>query len=493
MTSRTTRRVRLLGGIVAPLVAVAGISLTILGSNPAQAATGLAAAAEAQGRYFGVAYATAHAGDSTYSGIAGSQFDMVTPENEMKWDTTEPSQGSFNYGPGDQVVSFATSHNQRVRGHNLVWHSQLPGWVSGLSGTAAKTAMENHITNEVTHYKGKIYAWDVVNEPFNDDGSYRTDVFYNAFGGGVQYIADALRTAHAADPNAKLYVNDYNIEGTGAKADAMYSLAQQLLQQGAPLNGIGFETHLAVQYGFPTQMQQNMARFANLGLDVAITELDVRMTLPETSAQDATQSTYYTNVINACKAISRCVGWTVWGVSDNYSWVPSTFSGQGAPLLWNTNEQQKPLYTTVLNALGGSSTPPPSSPPPTSTRPSTPPPSSPPPSSPPPTSQSPTGPPPAGGCTATYSTVNQWPGGFQANVTVTNGSAARSSWQVSWTFANGQTITQLWNGTLSQSGSSVTVRNVSYNGTLGAGATTSFGFTGSWNGSNTAPTNVSCQ
>jgi endo-1,4-beta-xylanase len=488
MTSRTTRRARLLGGIAVPLVAVAGISFTILGNNPAQAATGLAAAAEAQGRYFGVAYATAHAGDSTYSNIAGSQFDMVTPENEMKWDTTEPSQGNFNYGPGDQVVSFATAHNQRVRGHNLVWHQQIPGWVTGLSGSAAKTAMENHITNEVTHFKGKIYAWDVVNEPFNDDGSYRTDVFYNAFGGGVQYIADALRTAHAADPNAKLYINDYNIEGTGAKADAMYSLAQQLLQQGAPLNGIGFETHLAVQYGFPNQMQQNMARFANLGLDVAVTELDVRMTLPETAAQDSTQATYYTNVINACKAVSRCVGWSVWGVSDNYSWVPSTFSGQGAPLLWDSNEQQKPLYTTVLNALGGGSTPPPTSPPPTSTRPSTPPPSSP-----PPTSQPPTSPPPAGGCTAAYSVVNQWPGGFQANVTVTNGSAARSSWQVSWTFPSGQTITQLWNGTVSQSGSSVTVRNMSYNGTLGAGASTSFGFTGSWNGSNAVPTNVSCQ
>jgi endo-1,4-beta-xylanase len=493
MTSRGTRRARLLCGVVTPLVAIAGISITILGSQPAQAATGLAAAAEAQGRYFGVAYATAHAGDATYSNIAGSQFDMVTPENEMKWDTTEPSAGNFNFGPGDQVVNFATSHNERVRGHNLVWHSQLPGWVSSLSGTAAKTAMENHITNEATHYRGKIYAWDVVNEPFNDDGSYRQDVFYTAFGGGAQYIADALRTARAADPNAKLYINDYNIEGTGAKADAMFTLAQQLLQMGAPLDGIGFETHLAVQYGFPGQMQQNMARFANLGLDVAITELDVRMTLPETAAQDSTQSTYYTNVINACKATSRCVGWTVWGVSDNYSWVPSTFSGQGAPLLWNTNEQQKSLYTTVLNSLGGTSSPPPTTTRPTTAPPTTAPPTTTPPTTAPPTTTPPTTAPPAGGCTASWAVVNQWPGGFQVTVTVTNGSAARSSWQVSWTFPNGQTISQLWSGTVSQSGSGVTVRNASYNGSLGAGAATTFGFTGTWNGTNSAPANVTCQ
>src|SRR5690242_19289846 len=149
MTRRVPRRL-VFAAVSAALAA--GGALTLWGMPPAQAATGLAAAAEGQGRYFGVAYATAHAGDATYAGIAGSQFDMVTPENEMKWDTTEPSQGSFNFSPGDQVVSFATAHNQRVRGHNLVWHSQLPGWVSALSGTAAQSAMNNHITTEATHF-----------------------------------------------------------------------------------------------------------------------------------------------------------------------------------------------------------------------------------------------------------------------------------------------------------------------------------------------------
>ena len=166
---------------------------------------------------------------------------MVTPGNEMKWDTTEPSNGSYNFGPGDQIVSWAQSHNDRVRGHNLVWHSQLPGWVNSLPPNQVQGAMEAHITTEATHYKGKVYSWDVVNEPFNEDGSLRQDAFYNAM--GIGYIADAIRTAHAADPNAKLYLNDYNIEGQNAKSNGMYNLAKSLLAQGVPLNGIGLESH----------------------------------------------------------------------------------------------------------------------------------------------------------------------------------------------------------------------------------------------------------
>jgi endo-1,4-beta-xylanase len=484
MTRPHPRRLRLLTGVLAPVVALAGFGLALLViPTAAQAATGLAAAAEAQGRYFGAAYATAHAGDSSYTNLAGTQFDMITPENEMKWDTVEASRGSFNYGPGDQVVSFAQSHSQRVRGHNLVWHSQLPGWVSSLPTNQVQAAMENHITNEATHYRGKIYAWDVVNEPFDDSGNLRTDIFFQAMGSG--YIADALRTARAADPGAKLYLNDYNIEGSGAKADAMFNLASSLKSQGVPLDGIGFETHLGIQFGFPSGMQANLQRFANLGLDVAITELDVRMVLPEDSTKDATQNTFYTNVVRACLGVSRCVGLTTWGVTDNYSWVPSTFSGQGAALLYNGSYQPKAAYNAVITALGGPATsPPPSSPP------ASPPPSSPPP---PPPSSPPASPPPAGGCSASYANVNQWPGGFQATVTVQNGSSARTSWTVTWTFPSGQSISQLWNGTVTQSGSAVTVHNVSYNGTLGAGASTSFGFIGSWTGSNAAPSAVSCQ
>jgi endo-1,4-beta-xylanase len=409
--------------------------------------------------------------------LTGGEFDQTTPGNTMKWQTIEPSQGQFSYTQGDAVVSLAQQHNMKVRGHTLVWHNQLAGWVNNLPGNQVQAAMENHITNEVTHYRGKVFAWDVVNEPFNDDGTFRTDVFFNAMGSG--YIADALRTARAADPTVKLYINDYNIDGAGAKADAMYNLASSLKAQGVPLDGIGFQGHLAVQFGFPTNMQANLQRFADLGLDVAVTELDVRMQLPEDATKDATQDQYYTNVVKACLAVSRCVGITIWDYTDKYSWVPSVFSGEGAALPWDANLARKPhLYNAITAALGGTATPPPSSSPPSSA----------PPSSAPPSSAPPTSPPPAGACHVAYSVASQWSTGFVASVTIGNtGGTALSGWTLKWSFAAGQTVSNGWNGVFAQSGSNVTVTNASYNGTIAAGGSTSLGFQGVSSGGNPVP------
>ena len=328
------------------------VALAVAG--PASAASTLRAAAEAQGRYFGTEVTGSMPSNATIASIAGTQFDMVTPGNEMKWDTTEPANGSYNFTPGDNIVTFAQNHNLRIRGHNLVWHSQLPGWVTSLPTNQVKSAMEAHITTEATHYKGKLYAWDVVNEPFNDDGSYRQDVFFNAFGGGQAYIADAIRTAHAADPNTKLYLNDYNIEGENTKSNAMYTLAQQLLAQGVPLGGIGLESHF-IAGQVPTTMQANIQRFAALGLDVAVTELDDRIPLPATTSNLQQQATDYRNIVTWCLNVSHCVGVSQWGVGDADSWIPGTFPGYGAATMYDNNYQPKPAYTATLNALGASS------------------------------------------------------------------------------------------------------------------------------------------
>jgi endo-1,4-beta-xylanase len=479
-------RARLAAGTVAVVAASTGAVVMLAGS--ASAAGTLGAAAAADGRYFGVAVGQGDLGNSSATNVAGTQFNMVTPENEMKWDTIEPSNGSYDFGPGDAIVNFATSHNERVRGHNLVWENQLPSWVTSLPSNQVQGAMESHITNEVSHYKGKIYAWDVVNEPFNDDGSYRQDVFYSAFGGGEQYIADAIRTAHAADPNAKLYINDYNIEGSGSKSNAMYTLAQQLLQQGVPLNGIGFESHFIVGQ-VPSSLASNMQRFTALGLDVAITELDDRMPTPASSANLQQQATDDSNIVKTCLNNAHCPGVTQWNISDADSWVPGTFSGYGAATLFDSNWQPKPAYTAVLSVLnaGGVS---PSNSPSTSTSPSSSPTSSP--STSP--STSPSGSPsssPTGGssCRVGYSISSQWGGGFGANLIITNLGSPISSWSLSWSFGAGQTIQQLWNGGYTQSGANVTVTNVSYNGSIATGGNTSFGFNGSWNNSaNPVPT-----
>ncbi|MGW2279026.1 endo-1,4-beta-xylanase [Streptomyces sp. NPDC001770] len=337
-----------------PVLLAGALTLALaLASGPATAAQQdtLHELAAAQGKYFGSATDNPELTDAAYTATLGSEFGQITPGNSMKWDTTEPVQGQFNFAKGDVITDFAAQHGQTVRGHTLVWHSQLPSWVGALPSAQVEAAMTHHITEEATHYRGAVAAWDVVNEPFNEDGTFRTSPFYNAMGTG--YVATALRAAHEADPDAKLYLNDYNIEGLGAKSDAMYALVTELLAEGVPLDGVGMQAHLAVQYGFPYQMRANMQRFADLGLDVAVTELDVRMELPADAAKTTTQSSYYRQVVEACLAVGRCVGITVWDYTDKYSWVPSTFPGQGAANLYDENLAPKPAFSAVRTALGG--------------------------------------------------------------------------------------------------------------------------------------------
>ncbi|KAB5594566.1 Glycosyl hydrolase family 10 domain-containing protein [Ceratobasidium theobromae] len=314
---------------------------------------GLHTLAKAKGRYFGTATDQLWTNtDTAYLAITGnsSEFGANTPGNQQKWDATEKSRNVFTFTNGDYQVSWAKNHSQIVRGHTLVWHSQLPSWVSsgGFDNATLISIMQNHIANVAGHYKGQVYSWDVVNEPFNDDGTWRTSVFYTTI--GTSFVEIALRAARAADPNAKLYLNDYNTDWTGSKSDAMYNLAKDLLARGVPLDGIGFQGHLIVN-SFSRTFQANFQRFADLGLDVAITELDIRMTLPATDALLTSQAENYKYVVNSCLAVSRCVGITTWDTSDDYSWIPSVFSGQGAALLFDANKKPKPAYYSVADAL----------------------------------------------------------------------------------------------------------------------------------------------
>ncbi|MET8269280.1 MULTISPECIES: endo-1,4-beta-xylanase [unclassified Streptomyces] len=340
------------GGLPALLFTACAVAASLAGVPAAAAEQGtLHDLAAAHGKYFGSATDNPELPDAAYAATLGSEFGQITPGNSLKWDTTEPQQGQFSFTKGDVITDFARDHGQTVRGHTLVWHSQLPGWVAAMPSVQVGAAMTNHIAEVAGHYRGEVAAWDVVNEPFNDDGTFRTSPFYNAM--GSDYIATALRAAHAADPDAKLYINDYNTEGLGAKSNAMYDLVSELVAEGVPIDGVGFQAHLAVQYGFPGGMQQNLQRFADLGLDVAVTELDVRMQLPADAAKLATQATYYRNVVEACLAVARCVGITVWDYTDKYSWVPDAFPGQGAANLYDENLRPKASYAAVRTALGG--------------------------------------------------------------------------------------------------------------------------------------------
>jgi endo-1,4-beta-xylanase len=188
----------------------------------------------------------------------------------------------------------------------------------------------------------------VVNEPFNEDGTLKATIWERALGPG--YIAAALMWAHQADPGAKLYINEFNIEFQGPKFNAMYALVQNLLTHGVPIDGVGFETHLGLQFGLPS-IQQNLQLIADLGLEVSVTEMDVRMILPATPTLLAEQASWYNSVMQACIAVRSCVDLTVWEFTDKYSWVPGFFKGQGAADIYDENIVPKPAYFSLLNAL----------------------------------------------------------------------------------------------------------------------------------------------
>lgn len=268
----------------------------------------------------------------------------------MKWETVEPTQGHYDWSGGDAVVAFARAHGMRVRGHNLVWHNQLPGWLTSGTWTPAQlhALLVGHVTTEVRHYRGEIAQWDVVNEPLNEDGTLRPSMWEATL--GPSYIADAFRAAHAADPHAKLFINDYNIEGLGAKSDGMYHLVRSLKAQGVPIDGVGFQAHFVLGQ-VPSTMKANLRRFAALGLDVAVTELDVRMQLPVTDAKLAQQASDYAAVTDDCLAVRRCLGVTVWGFTDSDSWIPGWFTGYGAATPYDEDFRPKPAYYAIRAAL----------------------------------------------------------------------------------------------------------------------------------------------
>ncbi|WUW17857.1 endo-1,4-beta-xylanase [Streptomyces sp. NBC_01465] len=335
-----THRPRKVLTLVAGLTAGTALALVGPASPAAHAASGtLGAAAADSGRYFGTAVAAGKLGDSTYSTILDREFNMITPENEMKWDATEPSRGNFNFAPADQIVNHATAHGQRMRGHTLVWHSQLPSWVSSINdANTLRSVMNNHITTEMNHYKGKIYAWDVVNEAFADGGSgqHRSSVFQNVLGNG--FIEDAFRTARATDSSAKLCYNDYNIENwTDAKTQGVYNMVKDFRARGVPIDCVGFQSHFGAG-GPPSSFQTTLSNFAALGVDVQSTELDIAQASP----------TAYANTVKACMNVARCTGITTWGIRDSDSWR----TGEN-PLLFDNNGNKKSAYDATLSALGG--------------------------------------------------------------------------------------------------------------------------------------------
>ncbi|MFC7895379.1 endo-1,4-beta-xylanase [Streptomyces sp. NPDC057381] len=295
--------------------------------------------------------------DREYRKILGRQFSSVSPENQMKWEFVHPERDRYDFEAADSIVRFAERHGQVVRGHTLLWHSQNPQWLEqgGFSKEELRAILREHITTVVGRYAGRIQQWDVANEIFDERGNLRTqeNVWIRELGPGI--IADAFRWAHEADPEAKLFFNDYGVESVNAKSDAYHALTQNLIRQGVPVHGFSVQAHLSTRYGFPDDLETNLRRFDALGLETAVTELDVRMDLPETGsptdAQEKQQADYYQRALSACLAVEDCNSFTIWGFTDKYSWVPVFFQGEGSATVMTDDFGRKPAFHSLRSTL----------------------------------------------------------------------------------------------------------------------------------------------
>jgi len=440
--------------------------------------------------------------------LLAKHFNSVTPGNALKWDATEPTEGTFRYTDADAMVTYAEANGMEVRGHTLVWHNQPPAWVfldaagQPMTATAANktlllSRLEAHIRAVMGRYAGRIGAWDVANEVIDEnqaDGLRRSTWFNIA---GLDYIRTAFRVARQVDPQAKLFINDYNTN-VPAKRDKLYNLVVQLRGEGVPIDGVGHQMHVNVDWPSIAETEAMITKFTPLGIDQQITEMDISIytnngeSFPTPPADRLLRQGFrYRDIFDVYRRHAASISSvTVWGLADDDTWL-DTFpvTRNDAPLLFDEQLQAKSAYWGIVDPsrIGATASPgvtPSRTATPTPTATATPTPTATPTVTP---TATPTGTVAPGACRVAYAITGQWPGGFQGEVRVTS-TAAVSGWTLRWTFANGQRISQLWNGTVTQTGADVAVINAAYNGTIPAGGSATVGFIGSWTGTNAAPT-----
>ncbi|MEZ9370996.1 endo-1,4-beta-xylanase [Shewanella sp. 10N.286.51.B2] len=293
--------------------------------------------------------------ETDYIDIVKKEFNYVTPENIGKWGSIQnTSSDVWDYDALDSMIDFVEENDIAFKGHALVWHRQAPSFVNGDVTAEDLTILINaHIDATAARYSGQIYAWDVANEVMGDDANYRDSVFFEKL--DKNYIADAFTRAHDAAPEAKLFYNDYSIDNINAKSDAVFTMVTELINAEVPIHGVGFQMHLDASNAPSTQqMTDNLQRFADLDLDVNISEIDVRLSaLPwDQVTKLAIQQQVYHRAVNACMNVDRCDAVTVWGFTDKYSWIDGEF-GPDDPLLYTADYQRKPAYFAIADAFMG--------------------------------------------------------------------------------------------------------------------------------------------
>ncbi|HEX5473750.1 MAG TPA: endo-1,4-beta-xylanase [Vicinamibacterales bacterium] len=308
--------------------------------------------------------------DSAYAAILASQYGMLSPETALKWSVVHPARDTYNFTYGDELVAFAAAHGMKVRGHTLVWADANPAWLTTLAQGASSATMarilQDHITTVMSHYRGKVFAWDVVNEAVRDGAGstgteLRDSIWFNQPGiglSGTGYVEQAFRWAHDADPDALLFYNETGVESPGPKFDAMYNMLKDFVARRVPINGVGLQMHIQLT-GEPTGdgLTTNIQRLAALGLQVHVTEMDVRLPVDAeghaTAGALAAEAGRYQEILHACLASPACKAFQTWGFTDRYSWIPDSFSGCGAALPFDAGYEAKPAVNVMINELAG--------------------------------------------------------------------------------------------------------------------------------------------
>jgi endo-1,4-beta-xylanase len=308
--------------------------------------------------------------DGEEASLIIQHFESVTAENAMKMGPIHPRENEFNWKDADVIVDFAEKNNLKLRGHTLCWHNQAPGWMfkdsegNVTSKEVLLKRLKDHINAVVSRYKGKIYAWDVVNEVIDDDDLkyFRESPWYKIC--GDEYIKKAFEYAHEADPNALLFYNDYNTESPG-KRDRIYKMLKQLLDQKVPIHGVGLQGHWSIFGPTEQELRQSIEKFSSLGLQIQITELDISVYKSENTRRDrgpnesdvftpemeAKQLEQYKMVFKVFREYKeKITGVTFWNVSDKSSWLDN-FPVRGRknyPLLFDQDLKPKKAYWEVV-------------------------------------------------------------------------------------------------------------------------------------------------
>ena len=347
-------------------------------------------AAQSSGMLIGTAVRPAHLSESAYASTLAREFNMLEPEDVLKWEVVHPEPRSFDFSQGDQITDFATRHSMKVRGHTLVWHQQNPKWLTEGKYTSGELAqiLEKHIKTVVGHYRGKIFAWDVVNEAFDElqPGKLRSTIWRDQPGIGLaanevassyepraasaparselearspqsySYIERCFRWAHEADPQALLFYNEAGAETVNPKSDAIYAMVRDFRQRGVPIDGVGFQMHIENLRADVASISANIKRFTALGVEVRITEMDVAPPVGPNGNprfEDLQlQADIYREVATACLSHPGCRAIETWGFTDKYSWIGShSKQTHSAALPFDRNYGAKSAYEALRDVL----------------------------------------------------------------------------------------------------------------------------------------------